>query len=51
MVFCASYEKYLEAVNIITVTLKNVGLVQEISKEKKVGILTKLCNKATSVYG
>ena len=51
MVFCASYEKYLEAVNIITVTLKNVGLVREISKEKKVGILTKLCNKSTSVYG
>ena len=51
MVFCASYEKYLEAVNIITVTLKNVGLVQEIGKEKKIGILTKLCNKATSVYG
>lgn len=51
MVFCPSYEKYLEAVNIITVTLKNVGLVQEISKEKKIGILTKLCNKSTSVYG
>ena len=51
MIFCTSYEKYLEAVNIITVTLKNVGLVREISKEKKVGILTKLCNKSTSVYG
>ena len=50
MIFCPSYEKYLETVNIITVTLKNVGLVQEISKEKKVGILTKLCNKSTSVY-
>ena len=51
MVFCASYEKYLEAKNIITVTLKNVGLVSEISATKKIQIITKLCNKATSIYG
>ena len=48
---CPSYEKYLEARNIITVTLKNVGLISDISVEKKIMILTKLCNKATSVYG
>ena len=51
MIFCPSYEKYLEARNIITVTLKNVGLISDISVEKKIMILTKLCNKATSVYG
>ena len=51
MIFCPSYEKYLEAVNIITVTLKNVGLISEIDIEKKIRIITKLCNKATSVYG
>ena len=51
MIFCPSYEKYLEARNIITVTLKNVGLISDISVEKKIVILTKLCNKATSVYG
>ena len=51
MIFCPSYKKYLEARNIITVTLKNVGLISEISVDKKIMILTKLCNKATSVYG
>ena len=51
MIFCPSYEKYLEARNIITVTLKNVGLISDISVDKKIMILTKLCNKATSVYG
>ena len=51
MIFCPSYEKYLEARNIITVTLKNVGLISDISVKKKIMILTKLCNKATSVYG
>ena len=51
MIFCPSYEKYLEARNIITVTLKNVGLISDISVEKKIMIRTKLCNKATSVYG
>ena len=51
MIFCPSYEKYLEARNIITVTLKNVGLISDIDTEKKIRIITKLCNKATSVYG
>ena len=51
MIFCPSYEKYLEARNIITVTLKNVGLISEIDTEKKIRIITKLCNKATSIYG
>ena len=51
MVFCANYEKYLESYNTITVTLKNVGLIQEIEIKKKVEILTKLCNKSTSIYG
>ena len=51
MIFCPTYEKYIEARNTITVTLKNVGLISEIDTEKKIRIMTKLCNKATSVYG
>ena len=51
MIFCPTYEKFFEARNTITVTLKNVGLISEIDTEKKIRIMTKLCNKATSVYG
>lgn len=50
MIFCKTYEKYLEAKNIISVTLKNVNLISEISVDKKVSIITKMCNKATSIY-
>ena len=51
MIFSESYEKYLEAKSIITVTLKNAGLSEEISIDKKISILAKLCNKSTSIYG
>ena len=50
MIFSESYEKYLEAKSIITVTLKNAGLSEEISIDKKISILAKLCNKSTSIY-
>ena len=51
MIFSESYEKYLEAKSIITVTLKNADLAEEISIDKKISILAKLCNKSTSIYG
>ena len=50
MIFSESYEKYLEAKSIITVTLKNADLAEEISIDKKISILAKLCNKSTSIY-
>ena len=51
MIFSESYEKYLEAKSIIAVTLKNADLAEEISIDKKISILAKLCNKSTSIYG
>ncbi len=50
IIFCKTYERYLEAANIMTVTLKNVGLISEISVDKKINIITKLCNKSSSIY-
>ncbi len=51
MVFAENYEKYLEAKNIIKVTLMYTGLVKEISSERKIKVITKLSNKSTSIYG
>ena len=51
MIFCKTYEKYLHAKGVITVTLINSGLLSEISEKKKISIITKLCNKSTSIYG
>ena len=50
MIFCKTYEKYLEAKNIILVTLGNTNLVSEISVDRKIDVITKMCNKATSIY-
>ena len=50
MIFCSSYEKYLEAKKIIKVMLITSGLVAEIPIEKKISIITKMCNKSTSIY-
>lgn len=50
MIFCTTYEKYLEAKNIILVTLGNTNLISEISLERKIDVVTKMCNKATSIY-
>lgn len=51
VIFSATYEKYLEARNTLKVTLINAGLITEIPIEKKIRIVTKLCNKSTSIYG
>lgn len=51
MIFCNSYSDYLEAKRTVSVTLLAQGLAFEISIEKKIDIITKLCNKSTSIYG
>ena len=49
MIFSESYEKYLEAKSIIAVTLKNADLAEEISIDKKISILAKLCKKSALI--
>lgn len=51
MIFCENYEKYLDARHVISATLMTPNLVSEIPTEKKISIMTKLCNKSTSIYG
>ena len=51
MIFAPTYEKYIEAKNIIKVTLEYTGLLKETDVDRKIKIITKLCNKSTSIYG
>lgn len=49
IIFSSSIEEYRENINVLKRSLGNEDLIEEMSKEKKIQIISKICNQNTPI--